>query len=509
MLLRKETIVGVFIISAVGVFFYMSFQIGTFRFDKLRYNSYFIYFNDISGLAVKADVKIAGVKVGWVDSVELLNNGQQVRARAMIFKEYKLHTDAFGTVRQEGFLGSKYLEIVPGDALLPTIRSGGTLMKPSNDASSVDQLLQQFKKISSNIEDVTVSLKNVIGGERGQEKLEQTIHSFTNATDQLAKVSDTLNTLIDRNQNSLETILVDVQEFSRELKTRFPTLAQDLSNASNSISNDFHNLSTSLTGTSKSLEDISSKVSNGKGVIGRLINDQDLSKAVKTAVEGIKEYLEKVQKLAIVVDGHTESYHSFIFKANFRDAAGQINVRIHPVEDYFYLVGITASQRGSVDRYQTWREWRDCSYNRFRPDDFNLTTWEKFKFAPVKEKAIRHFDTYMANVQVGKVFGNLALRTGLFNGTFGAAVDLNVPYGDKLRWVSSLEGYDFRGRLRLEDTRPHLKWMNKVFLLPTAYVVFGADDFVSRHDKSAFAGFGLQFSDDDLKYFASKLTFMG
>jgi len=51
--------------------------------------------------------------------------------------------------------------------------------------------------------------------------------------------------------------------------------------------------------------------------------------------------------------------------------------------------------------------------------------------------------------------------------------------------------------------------MNKVFLLPTAYVVFGADDFVSRHDKSAFAGFGLQFSDDDLKYFASKLTFMG
>ena len=505
MLIRKETIVGLFIIAAIGVFFYMTFQIGTFRFDRLRYQSYYVYFNDISGLAVKADVKISGVKVGWVESVELINNNQQVRAKAMIHKKYQLHSDANGMVRQEGVLGSKYLEIIPGDPLLPTIRSGGTLMKPSGDASSIDQLLQQFKKITSNVEEVTISLKNVFGGAEGQERLQNSVKSFDNATSQLARIAESLNRIVVNNQDNINSILGDVRDFSKDIREQLPTLIHDISAMSHSLSNDFNHLTSNFDSTSKSVGDITDKINNGTGVISKLINDQELSRDIKTSVEGLKEYLEKIRRLTIVVDGHTESFHSFVEKNNFRNAAGEINMRIHPTDDYFYLVGLYASQKGSLERIETIRHWYDGSCNAIVPDDLPLDPHDRLKFAEHKEKTIRHMDSFLYNLQVGKVFGNVGLRTGLFQSTLGIAVDLTIPFGQNLHFVSSLEGFDFRGRQRWCDTRPHIKWINKVFFTPNLYMVLGADDFVSRQSKSAFVGVGLRFGDDDLKYLASKI----
>ena len=43
---RTETIVGVFILAALGVFLYMGFRIGSFRFDRDQYASYTMFFKD-------------------------------------------------------------------------------------------------------------------------------------------------------------------------------------------------------------------------------------------------------------------------------------------------------------------------------------------------------------------------------------------------------------------------------------------------------------------------------
>ena len=117
-----ETRVGMLVLGALAVFAYMGFQIGAFRFDTGRYHSYTVYFKDISGLSKKAEVKIAGVKVGWLKEIYLENEDELlVAAQIMVLKEYKLYSNAHAMVRQEGLLGPKYLEIVPGDPLLPPL----------------------------------------------------------------------------------------------------------------------------------------------------------------------------------------------------------------------------------------------------------------------------------------------------------------------------------------------------------------------------------------------------
>ena len=185
MRIKTETAVGLFIIIATLVFLYMSYQLGSFRFDKIKYNTFSVYFNDISGLSKKSDVKIAGVKVGWVDEVDLINESQQVKAIIMIDKKYQLYSDAHAVVRQEGLLGSKYLELNPGDPLLPTLSPGSMLTRPSIGPVAVDQMLRQFKGIASNLESVTESMRGAIGGPEGEEKLRSLVNNLQQATNDL------------------------------------------------------------------------------------------------------------------------------------------------------------------------------------------------------------------------------------------------------------------------------------------------------------------------------------
>ncbi|HEB41866.1 MAG TPA: MCE family protein, partial [Candidatus Dependentiae bacterium] len=89
---KIETRVGIFVLAALGVFIYMGFKIGAFRFDRAKYNKYIMYFEDISGLSRKADVKIAGVRIGWVEKINLVpNHDLRAEAEVMILKSYTLY----------------------------------------------------------------------------------------------------------------------------------------------------------------------------------------------------------------------------------------------------------------------------------------------------------------------------------------------------------------------------------------------------------------------------------
>ena len=114
MQIKTETRVGIFVILALGIFFYMTLQLGVFRLHKGNYKLQVVKFNDIGGLERKAEVKIAGVTIGWVDHIELIDGATYLaKAYIMILKQYMLHTDASARIRQEGLLGTKYLELFP------------------------------------------------------------------------------------------------------------------------------------------------------------------------------------------------------------------------------------------------------------------------------------------------------------------------------------------------------------------------------------------------------------
>ncbi len=522
---KVETRVGIFVLLALVVFGYMGFHIGAFRFDRGQYAQYILFFKDVSGLARKGDVKIAGVKVGWVEKVNLVpNDPTQAEVIIMISKDYSLYSDAYATVRQDGLLGPKYVEINSGDPLLRKLQPGDPLSKPSTEPVSVDELMQQFKKIATNVDEITTSFKDVVGGAEGREQLQSIFDNVQTSVERLSSVSDVLDRALVRNEDHLDTFM--------QIGT---TVQTNLDKISSVFDRDFNRVATKFESTAGALEDaslqardgmrsissVAEKIDEGKGLLGKLVNEDETYRDLKLAIEGFKNYLTKIDRMQIVFDTHFESMIRKAEGYEWEDSKGFFGMRIYPREDYFYLLQIATSEKGYIKRKFIERDYFDSEGKPidttiiqdrpFNEGQLNLDDLTRLSLVQDHRKTTVHRDSFKVDLQFGKIFKDIAFRIGLFEGTAGAAVDVDIPFGtDKFRWVTSLEAYDFNGRNRLiEDRRPHLKWLNKIFVLRNIYSTFGADDFVSQKNASVFFGAGIRFGDDDIKYFLSSISGVG
>lgn len=452
-----------------------------------------------------------------MESIELTDaDDMKAKAHIKVLKRYQLHRDAYAVVRQEGLLGSKYLEVVPGDPLLPALSEGESLGKPGKPPVNVDELLQQFKVIATNVEEITGSLKDVVGASEKQE-LKSMFANFNTTAKNLATFSETLERTLSNNEQNLSMIMTDFKDFAHQMREGWPTMQGGIERISNSVEDAALQARDSL----RSIGSVADKINEGKGLLGKLITEEDAYQDLKVAVQGLKNYFAKVEKIGVVFDAHSESMwgvaehfkDTLDYHLDKRDAKGYFGVRVHAAEDRFYIVQAVSSRKGWTERYATTNRYGNNQdvipmlYPHPLFVDPNITpTIITFQKPAYEETTIQHRDGKLKfNLQFAKCYKDLAFRFGLFESTAGIAVDYDIPFrNDKFRWVTSMEAYDFYGDDRINDQRPHLKWLNRLFILKNFYMTFGADDFISRHNANAFFGFGLRFADDDLKYLASK-----
>ena len=110
-----ETVVG-FIVICVAIFSFMFFyKISDSGEDG---EGYFLnaYFQNIEGVAEGNDVKLSGIKIGYIDNVTLENGTYFAVARIKIKKGIDIPSDSRAIVSTSGLLGGKYIRINPGSA---------------------------------------------------------------------------------------------------------------------------------------------------------------------------------------------------------------------------------------------------------------------------------------------------------------------------------------------------------------------------------------------------------
>jgi len=100
----------IFAIIIIGVFF---FKEPYKKIGQNKYTSYYAVFDDIDGVYIGSDIKIAGINIGFIENI-LINKNFQAEVKINIIKDYKISEDSMIIVATSGFLGSKYLKIIPG-----------------------------------------------------------------------------------------------------------------------------------------------------------------------------------------------------------------------------------------------------------------------------------------------------------------------------------------------------------------------------------------------------------
>jgi phospholipid/cholesterol/gamma-HCH transport system substrate-binding protein len=106
-----------------------------------------VAFSEATQLAQEADVRISGVPVGKVKTIELDRSGRSVATIELQRRYAPLPADARAILRQKTLLGETYIELTPGNRGTGTVREGGSL--PVGNVSPTVELDEIFRTLNA------------------------------------------------------------------------------------------------------------------------------------------------------------------------------------------------------------------------------------------------------------------------------------------------------------------------------------------------------------------------
>lgn len=135
-----QLITGLFIIGGFIAFAYISMNLGNlslFGRDGYRIHASFA---DIGGLKNGAPVEIAGVKIGEVEKIKLVEG--RARVDMHINKGVEIESDSLASIRTKGLIGEKYIKITLG-AMMTYLQPGEEIVD-TEPALDIEELIGKF-----------------------------------------------------------------------------------------------------------------------------------------------------------------------------------------------------------------------------------------------------------------------------------------------------------------------------------------------------------------------------
>ncbi len=139
-------VIAGFALSCFGILLFLWITFGGPTPFKAKPYEIKVPFNEATQLAQQSDVRISGVSVGKVKSIEVSPDGQRALATIEIEDKYgPIPKGSRAILRTKTLLGETYVELTPGDAEGATLPDGATLAK-ANVAESVqlDEIFRTF-----------------------------------------------------------------------------------------------------------------------------------------------------------------------------------------------------------------------------------------------------------------------------------------------------------------------------------------------------------------------------
>lgn len=138
----QETVVGLFILAGFAALCYMALQLGEVElFSSSRNYIIEAEFDNVSGVKAGAAVQVSGVVVGSVDGIRLNEDSYAVLS-LKLDKEIKVPVDSIASVKSQGIIGDKYIQIsLGGDEEL---LSAGEGITETESAVDIESLISKF-----------------------------------------------------------------------------------------------------------------------------------------------------------------------------------------------------------------------------------------------------------------------------------------------------------------------------------------------------------------------------
>lgn len=226
----REVKVGLFVFIAFVLLAVMVFSISDFYSTQANYTYPLrVRFNFVNGVDTGSPVRLSGVKVGEVRSVRVYRDEASQRTMveltARVSKEAVLEEDSVAYINSIGFLGEKYVEIVPGTPGSRALTANEILV--GKDSISMEKLVESSYRAVAQMEKAVASLNTVISDESTRDSLKGTLANSKEATARLnqllAQCTDVMGK-VQRGEGTLGRLLTqddlyqDFKDLSADLK---------------------------------------------------------------------------------------------------------------------------------------------------------------------------------------------------------------------------------------------------------------------------------------------------
>ena len=163
-----------------------------------------LHASNVGDLKQRAGVLLAGVQVGTVSTIRLADDGKSVVILLNIYNRNKIYHDARFVIEQSGFLGDKYVSVIPTTNALPLLENGADVecQEPFNlqeVARSTSGFIKRIDDTAKKLDDSVTDLRRVVLNEQTLTNFSVAVNNLRTFSEQaLGAVSD-INTLVATN----------------------------------------------------------------------------------------------------------------------------------------------------------------------------------------------------------------------------------------------------------------------------------------------------------------------
>src|SRR6266446_7464180 len=312
-----ETRLGIFFALALVVAVIILEMIGAADFFKTGYqvNALFLNAQELK----KGDlVKLAGVEIGRVESIDLTNNMAQVTMK--IKGKFHIKTDAKAAIKFTGLMGQNFVSIDGGAPESPWLQSG----KPPQTLETVEQpdlstIMQKLESVASGVQEMTKSFSpetfsSLLGPindfmKQNTNNLSSILYNTRLMTEAVAQGKGTVGKLIndDALYNSALSTVTPLQLAAGQAKGLIDDAhgmvaqARTLIDGVNAGQGTLGLLAKDpalykeTTATMVHVREIMEKINHGQGSVGKLVNDDSLLKNAKLSLQKLDKATEGLE----------------------------------------------------------------------------------------------------------------------------------------------------------------------------------------------------------------------
>ena len=294
---KKEWKVGLFLAIAlvVAAALVINFSKGTNPFTKTTLLH--LKTKNVDGLKRNSVVLMAGVPVGKISAIHLDTDTGIVTLDAKIKAEYPIRADAKFFIETAGFLGDKYIGVIPGANELPPLNNGDTrACEESFDlvrtARSATDLMDELKTVASQITNIVNRIDSKLLDEQTLTNLAAGLSNLREISAEASATIAGVNQLILTNTPPINAAIENVVTFSEQLKDAGSDLQSLINTNSIVIDESLANIKK----TTESLHNLVAAAEQGKGLAGKLFSDEELASNFSMLSSNLVEVSTKLNR---------------------------------------------------------------------------------------------------------------------------------------------------------------------------------------------------------------------